>query len=142
MQLDAFALIVDELGIEDAHILDLLLGPVRLEIDAGSRRRSARVAEARMGDEHTVGIDDRHALAPVMDRRDRAEFHVLGALHVEAVAPHLLGGDAADGDALGAAEDADAHAAFAAFALCSPRSPSSVPPVTVTFDAPAMSRIE
>ena len=69
------------------------------------------------GHEHAVGLDDGQALAAVVVGDHATEFRVLGAFDVEAVAPHLARGHAADGDALGAVIDANAHPSLAGLTL-------------------------
>ena len=90
---------------------------VRLQIDAGRRPRAMRVLEHGVQHQKTVGLDDRQSLAAVGVGGDAAKTHVLGVLHVEAVAPHFLGDEMADGDVLGALADAQAVAPFAGLAL-------------------------
>ena len=63
---------------------------------------------------------------------NRAERDALSAFDIEAIAPHLLGGHAADGDVLCAREDAETHAPLTRLVRVLPRRP----PVTARWIRP------
>ena len=89
-------LLLRELRVLDAHVADALLHAVRLKVDAGAGARAFRVAEDRVRDLESVDLDDGQSLPAVVVGDDRAKRDVLGALDIEAVAPHLFRGHAAD----------------------------------------------
>src|SRR5262245_21284756 len=97
------------------------------------------VLEGRVEDQQPVRVDHRQALAPVSIGCDAAEANVFGLLHVETVAPHFFRAQIVMFFARSSIRMPMPHSPN--LPRCSLRSPSSVPPVTQTFDTPEMVRI-